>query len=64
MIQAKKMICVVLMLGMFSGTSFSATQIEWWHAMGGALGEAVNTIGGVQRKLHRNHDGGNCRFPG
>ena len=48
--QAKKMICVVLMLGMFSGTSFSATQIEWWHAMGGALGEAVNTIvGGFNR---------------
>ena len=45
-----KIISVVLVLGMFSGTAFSATQIEWWHAMGGALGEAVNTIvGGFNR---------------
>ena len=48
--QVKKIISVVLVLGMFSGTAFSATQIEWWHAMGGALGEAVNTIvGGFNR---------------
>ncbi len=27
--QVKKIISVVLVLGMFSGTAFSATQIEW-----------------------------------
>ena len=48
--QVKKLISAVLMVGMFGGTAFSATQIEWWHAMGGALGETVNTIvGGFNR---------------
>ncbi|NAW69944.1 extracellular solute-binding protein [Vibrio sp. V27_P1S3P104] len=27
-----------------SGTSFAATNITWWHAMGGQLGETVNKI--------------------
>jgi len=27
-----------------SGTSFAATEITWWHAMGGQLGETVNKI--------------------
>ena len=26
------------------GTAQAETQIEWWHAMGGALGEKVNEI--------------------
>ncbi|KXF80948.1 sn-glycerol-3-phosphate ABC transporter substrate-binding protein UgpB [Enterovibrio coralii] len=28
----------------FSGPALSATEIEWWHAMGGNLGEKVNEI--------------------
>lgn len=27
-----------------SGPALAATEIEWWHAMGGALGETVNRI--------------------
>jgi len=26
------------------GTASAATEIQWWHAMGGALGEKVNII--------------------
>ncbi len=29
---------------MAANTAFAETQITWWHAMGGALGEAVNQI--------------------
>lgn len=28
----------------FAGTAQAATEIEWWHAMGGALGEKVEEI--------------------
>jgi sn-glycerol 3-phosphate transport system substrate-binding protein len=27
-----------------SGTSFAATEVTWWHAMGGELGDTVNKI--------------------
>lgn len=27
-----------------AGSSFAATEVEWWHAMGGANGEKVNEI--------------------
>jgi sn-glycerol 3-phosphate transport system substrate-binding protein len=27
-----------------SGTAFAQTEVHWWHAMGGALGERVNEI--------------------
>ena len=27
-----------------SGAAFAQTEIQWWHAMGGALGERVNEI--------------------
>lgn len=30
--------------GVLSLSAFAATEIEWWHAMGGALGERVNEI--------------------
>jgi len=33
--------CMVLMI---SATAFAATEIQWWHAMGGKLGEKVNEI--------------------
>jgi len=29
---------------LMSSTAFSATEIQWWHAMGGRLGEVVNEI--------------------
>ena len=29
---------MVLMIGMFSGTALSATEIHWWHAFKGRLG--------------------------
>jgi sn-glycerol 3-phosphate transport system substrate-binding protein len=34
----------VLAMGVVSLQSYAATEIEWWHAMGGALGETVNTM--------------------
>ena len=27
-----------------SGTSFAATEITWWHAMGGELGDLVEQL--------------------
>ena len=29
---------------MMAGTAFAETEITWWHAMGGQLGETVNKI--------------------
>ncbi len=31
-------------LGLMAGTAQAQTEIEWWHAMGGQLGETVNQI--------------------
>lgn len=31
-------------LSMLANTAFAETEITWWHAMGGALGETVNEI--------------------
>jgi len=33
-----------LTLGLAGGSAFAATEIQWWHAMGGANGERVNKI--------------------
>jgi len=30
--------------GGFSATAFATTEITWWHAMGGQLGETVNHL--------------------
>ncbi|MGL5430401.1 MAG: extracellular solute-binding protein [Vibrio sp.] len=30
--------------GMFSSATYAATEITWWHAMGGQLGETVNHL--------------------
>lgn len=35
---------VALSLGMSSVSAFAETEIKWWHAMGGQLGETVNKI--------------------
>jgi len=34
----------VIAICSFSSPAFAATEIQWWHAMGGALGETVNDI--------------------
>ncbi|WP_133010872.1 sn-glycerol-3-phosphate ABC transporter substrate-binding protein UgpB [Marinomonas flavescens] len=41
----RKSMIATAVLGMsVASTSFAATQIEWWHAMGGANGEKLNEI--------------------
>ncbi len=34
----------LLSLGAVSGPAFAQTDIQWWHSMGGALGEWVNDL--------------------
>ena len=38
-----KLASVLVGLSM-AGSSLAATQVEWWHAMGGANGEKVDSI--------------------
>ncbi|SOC84004.1 sn-glycerol 3-phosphate transport system substrate-binding protein [Ensifer adhaerens] len=40
----KKIALAALALGLSSSTSFAATQITWWHAMGGELGKKLDEI--------------------
>ncbi|MDE1221587.1 sn-glycerol-3-phosphate ABC transporter substrate-binding protein UgpB [Vibrio aestuarianus] len=40
----KKLWLAGLLSATVSGTTFAATEITWWHAMGGQLGETVNKI--------------------
>ena len=35
---------VAMTIGGMAGTAVAQTEIHWWHAMGGALGERVNEI--------------------
>ncbi len=37
-------VAVALAIGGFAGPAAAKTEIQWWHAMGGALGETVNDI--------------------
>ncbi len=37
-------IAIVLVFGVAMGSVQAATEIQWWHAMGGVLGERVNDI--------------------
>ena len=37
-------LAVALAIGGFTGPAAAQTEIQWWHAMGGALGETVNDI--------------------
>ncbi|OGA18905.1 MAG: sn-glycerol-3-phosphate ABC transporter substrate-binding protein [Betaproteobacteria bacterium RIFCSPLOWO2_02_FULL_66_14] len=30
--------------GLFSANAYAQTEIQWWHSMGGALGEALNGV--------------------
>ncbi|KPB00968.1 extracellular solute-binding protein [Ahrensia marina] len=40
----RKLLAAGLAATMFSTTAFAETNITWWHAMGGQLGETVNKI--------------------
>ncbi len=41
----RKSMFATTLLGMsIASSSFATTQIEWWHAMGGANGEKLNEI--------------------
>lgn len=41
----RKSMLATAVLGMsIAGSSFAATEIQWWHAMGGANGEKLNEI--------------------
>jgi sn-glycerol 3-phosphate transport system substrate-binding protein len=37
-------VLTAIAVGGFSASAIAATEIQWWHAMGGALGETVNDI--------------------
>ncbi len=37
-------IAVVAVAAAFSSTAYAQTEIQWWHSMGGALGEALNGL--------------------
>ena len=37
-------IAVVAVAAAFSSTAYAQTEIQWWHSMGGALGERVNAL--------------------
>ncbi len=37
-------LAVAIAIGGISGPATAQTEIQWWHAMGGALGETVNDI--------------------
>ncbi|MHA1153984.1 MAG: sn-glycerol-3-phosphate ABC transporter substrate-binding protein UgpB, partial [Alphaproteobacteria bacterium] len=37
-------LAVAVAIGGFTGPAAAQTEIQWWHAMGGALGEIVNDI--------------------
>ncbi len=40
----RKTLAPTLALAMLAGTASAQTEITWWHAMGGQLGETVNEI--------------------
>ncbi|TNB49919.1 sn-glycerol-3-phosphate ABC transporter substrate-binding protein UgpB [Martelella lutilitoris] len=40
----KKFVLAALTVGLSSSTAFAATQVQWWHAMGGELGKKVDEI--------------------
>ena len=56
-------ISIALMIGMFSGTALSATEIQWWHAFKGRLGtllaEQVDQFNAAQNdyKIIQNRKG-------
>ena len=41
-----KHLAVTLAAGLLSAGAQAQTEIQWWHSMGGALGEALNGLAG------------------
>ena len=44
MVMRRTVISLATALGLVSAPALAATEISWWHAMGGRLGEVVNEI--------------------
>ncbi|MEP2716578.1 MAG: sn-glycerol-3-phosphate ABC transporter substrate-binding protein, partial [Pseudophaeobacter sp.] len=40
----KSLLCTSAVLASTAGVAFAETEVQWWHAMGGANGERVNKI--------------------
>jgi sn-glycerol 3-phosphate transport system substrate-binding protein len=40
----KLVVAALAAAGLFSGSAQAQTEIQWWHSMGGALGEKVNEL--------------------
>ncbi len=40
----KLLVAALASAGLFSGPAQAQTEIQWWHSMGGALGEALNGL--------------------
>ena len=40
----KILAAVLASAGLFAGSAHAQTEIQWWHSMGGALGEKVNEL--------------------
>ena len=38
----KNLVVTIMLLWIFTGTVTAATEVQWWHAMGGQLGEMVD----------------------
>ena len=50
----KRLLTGGLMLALTSTTAFAATDITWWHGMGGRNGEVINEIADeIQRSAGR-----------
>ena len=39
-----KILAAALAAGTLSAPAYALTEIQWWHSMGGALGEALNGV--------------------
>ena len=37
---------VLASAGLFAANAHAQTEIQWWHSMGGALGEKLNEVAG------------------
>ncbi len=42
--RVKLMVAALAGAGLFSTPAMAQVEIQWWHSMGGALGEALNGL--------------------
>ena len=40
----KHLVAAMAAAGLYSSAALAQTEIQWWHSMGGALGEALNGV--------------------